>query len=102
LPPSSHILNEGLKKKGTPHAVHILSNIYVDNNLTLDLNEDYCHIYQETKLMFERAAMNLREWSSTCREFVNSLPVEERVSSNVNKVLGLQWDQLGDTMDLIR
>jgi len=50
--------------------------------------------------MFERAAMNLREWSSNCRKFVNSLPVEERASSNVNKVLGLLWDQLEDTIGI--
>jgi len=50
--------------------------------------------------MFQRAAMNLREWSSNCWEFVNSLPVEKRVSSNVNKVLGLLWDQLDDTIGI--
>jgi len=44
--------------------------------------------------------MNLREWSSNCWEFVNSLPMEERVSSSTNKVLDLLWDQLEDTIGI--
>ena len=90
-----------LQKEGTPLAAHVLSNIYVDNILlTLDLNEDYHHIYRETKLMFQKAAMNLREWSSNCQEFLSSLPGDERVSSHVSKVLGLLWDQPEDTISI--
>ena len=59
-----------LKKENTPLALHILSNIYVDNVLIGLYSDEECSgIYKEAKEMLQRAAMNLREWNSNCVEF---------------------------------
>ena len=51
-----------LQKEGTPLALHILRNIYVDN-VIIGINSisEICGVYKEAKPIFERAAMNLRE-----------------------------------------
>ena len=50
-----------LQKKGTPLALHILKNIYVDNVLIgVDSHSEICGVYKEAKLIFGKAAMNLR------------------------------------------
>ena len=89
-----------LKKENTPLALHILSYIYVDN--VFDSVEDCSGIYDEAKLMFQKAAMNLREWNSNCVKFLRSLPIGERTTSRAHctKVLGLLWDKVEDTISI--
>jgi len=73
----------------------------VDNVLIgMTLDDDYYSVYTEAKFIFQRAAMNLREWNSNCLEFLNCLPEGERSSSTVNKVLSVLWDQFGDKMSI--
>ena len=80
---------------------HILSNIYVDNVLIgLDSVEDCSGIYDEAKLMFQKAAINLKEWNFNCVEFLRSLPIGERTTSRAIKVLGLLWDEVEDTISI--
>ena len=52
-------------------------------------DDDYNSMYTEAKSIFQRAAMNLREWNLNCLEFLNCLPERERSTSTVNKVLGV-------------
>ena len=90
-----------LEKENTPLALHILTNIYVDNVLIgLDSGKGCSGIYKEAKLLFQKAAMNLREWNSNCVEFLRSLPIGERTSSRTTKVLGLLWDEVEDTISI--
>jgi len=90
-----------LKKENTPLALHILTNIYVDNVLIgLDSGENCSEIYKEAKLWFQKAAMALREWNSNCAEFLRSLPIGERTSGRATKVLGLLWDEAEDTISI--
>ena len=91
-----------LQKEGTPLALHILKNIYVDNVLIgVDSISDTCGIYKEAKSIFERSAMNLREWNSNCLEFLQSLPTGERSAmSDATNVLGLLWNQFEDTINI--
>ena len=51
-----------LQKEGTPLAIHILKNIYV-NNVLIGINSisEICGVYKEVKSIF---AMNLCEWNS--------------------------------------
>ena len=61
--------------------------------------EDTHGIYEEAKQIFQKAAMNLREWNSNCSEFSKCLPIGER-SSGIAKVLGLLWDLVRDTLSV--
>ena len=93
-----------LQKEGTPLALHILRNIYVDN-VMIGINSvsEICGAYKEAKSIFERAAMNLREWNSNCLEFLEFLPSHEKSAvSNHTNVLGLSWDQFKDTINIFR
>ena len=81
-----------LQDEGTPLALNILNNMYVDNVLmgTDSVEEAYC-IYQKAKIIFKKASMNLRQWNSNSEEFLKSLPPGERSLGNTNvmKVLGI-------------
>ena len=89
-----------LQKEGSPLALHILRNIYVDNVLIgINSVNEICGVYEEAKSIFERAAMNLRQWNSNCCEFSEFLPNYEKAAASDNtSVLGLSWDQFKDTI----
>ena len=44
--------------------------------------------------------MNLREWSSNSREFLNCLSVEERSIGKVLRVFGLLWNHVEDYIQI--
>ena len=62
-----------LQKEGTPLALNIMSNIYVDNVLlgAKDSKQAF-EIYLEAKAIFRRASMNLRECVSGHQTRMNS------------------------------
>ena len=64
-----------LRKIGTPIALDISNNIYVDNvSLGANSVEEVYKIYLESKEIFREASMNLREWVSNSFEFLDLLP----------------------------
>ena len=91
-----------LQKEGSPLALHILRNIYVDNVLIgINSVNEICGVYEEAKSIFERAAMNLRQWNSNCCEFLEFLPnCEKAAASDNTSVLGLSWDQFEDMINI--
>ena len=91
-----------LQKEGTPLALHILRNIYVDN-VMIGINSiiEISGVYKEVKSIFKRAVMNLREWNSNCFEFLELLPSREKsTASDCTNVLGLSWNQFKDTINI--
>ena len=91
-----------LQKEGSPLALHILRNIYVDNVLIgINSINEICGVYEEAKSLFKRAAMNLRQWNSNCRESLEFLPnCEKSVASDSTSVLGLSWNCFEDTINI--
>ena len=75
----------------------ICENIYVDN-IALGANsiQEVYNIYEQAKQIFERASMNLRQWSSNCNEFLDSLPNEDKSTGLMINVFGLTWNRLED------
>ena len=98
---SSFLLEATLKKEGSAIANMIRDNIFVDN-LCVGANsvDEACNIYKEAKEIFKRASMNLREWSSNSREFLNCLSVEERSIGKVLRVFGLLWNHVEDYIQI--
>ena len=77
---ASHFLLEAtvrhhLVQQNTPLATQAAENIYIDN-LILGMNSasDAKAAYQEVKSIFNKASMNLREWSTNCAEFQSTIP----------------------------
>ena len=59
-----------LKQDGSDCASLMCNNIYVDNlSVGADSVQEAYRIYEEAKIIFKRASMNLREWSSNCKQF---------------------------------
>ena len=78
-----------------------IQDTYVDNVATGKQNDaEAIEYYQEMKDTFGGMSMNLREWGSNSATFMNHLPEEDKVSSTVVKVLGLDWDRDRDTLSI--
>ena len=90
-----------LKKEGTRIAENIAENIYVDN-VCVGTNsaEEAVSLYEEAKSIFERASMNLREWTSNSEAFLNYLSEKERIKGNILKVFGIVWDRKSDHLQI--
>ena len=84
-----------LKQDGSDIASLMCNNIYVDNfSVGADSVQEACWIYEEAKIIFKRASMNLREWPSNCKQFLDYLPTKERSRGIVIKVFGLLWNSV--------
>ena len=56
---------------------------------------------RKQNLFFKRAAMNLRQWNSNCRESLEFLPnCKKSVASDSTSVLGLSWNCFEDTINI--
>ena len=81
----------------------IKQSMYVDNVITgVDNSEQAKEFYKESKVVFQKASMNLREWSSNSKEFLNAIPDIDKVGEFVTKVLGLVWNTQKDTLSTAR
>ena len=92
-----------LQKEGTPLALNIMSNIYVDNVLLgAKSSKQAFEIYLEAKAIFRSASMNLREWSSNSDEFLRLLPSDKvsLVKDDKIKVFGLSWHRVRDVINI--
>ena len=91
-----------LKQFGTPVSKAIGDNIYVDNvMLGATSVEQAYRIYVESKEIFQKASMNLREWMSNSVEFLNLLPSDERSSEGcVIKAFGIVWNHTDDILHI--
>ena len=90
-----------LKQIGTSVALKISDNIYVDNVL-LGANsvQNAYEIYLESKDIFKKASMNLREWISNCSEFLNLLPESDVVRGSIVKIFGIPWNYEEDYLQV--
>lgn len=96
---SSPFLLDHLKQAGTPIAEHLQQDIYVDNLITGVGNlQEAKSLYTESKTLFSSASMNLREWGSNSKEFIDFIAAKDRVSPITGKVLGIMWDHNRDIL----
>ena len=90
-----------MKQIGTSVASQISNNIYVDNVLLgADSVQDAYEMYLESKDIFKRASMNLREWISNSLEFLNLLPESEIIKGDTVKTFGIPWNYTEDYLQI--
>lgn len=78
-------------------AEEIRKNIYVDNILLPAAGtEDVLLKYKEAKVIFQGAAMNIREFVSNDPEFNERLPDEDRPRVVKGSFLGIRWNYNSD------
>ena len=64
-----------LNRAGTPVAKKISDNMYVDNIITgVATTKQADEFYKEAKPLFQSPSMNLREWTSNSKEFIQNIP----------------------------
>ena len=64
-----------LQNEGSVVAQKIVDNVYVDNVfIGTDSAKEAYQIYEEARNIFKKAFMNLRQWTSNSKEFIELLP----------------------------
>ena len=77
----------------------IVDNTHVDNILiSKRTTTDAQFYYAYAKSVFSSATMNLREWASNDKEFVASLPANDKSTSSTHKCLVMNWVTALDTL----
>ncbi|XP_063379405.1 uncharacterized protein LOC134666184 [Cydia fagiglandana] len=77
----------------------LANNIYVDNLLTgTESVDEALDLYKEAKDKFSEISMNLREWSSNSKDFLNQ--IQDVAPETTVKTLGLNWDLKEDSLQL--
>ena len=88
-----------LEQAGTPTSKKIMKHMYVDNLLTgVNSSKEAREFYSESKEVFQESSMNLREWGSNSKEFLKSIPEQDRVKETITKVLGILWNSVADQL----
>lgn len=82
------------------HKQNIASDIYVDNLVTgTQTVEEALVLYELLKESFGEISMNLREWKSNSKEFMERTPQEDHDTTPVTiRVLGIEWDTENDNL----
>ena len=57
--------------------------------------------YEKCKEVFDSASMNLRQWMSNDKKFMENIPEKDRTQSTTAKVLGMKWDAEEDVMSIV-
>ncbi|KAH7710607.1 Pao retrotransposon peptidase family protein [Aphelenchoides avenae] len=90
-----------LESIGTPLALEMLKNCYVDNVLlTADTVNEALAKYREAKEIFAQIGMPLREFASNSAEFNTAVDPADRADLTKLKELGIRWDILSDYWDI--
>lgn len=94
------VIDHHLHKYGTGIAENISENIYVDNVITGTKSiQEALELYNDSKKIFEGAAMNLRDWMSNSKEVLDMIPLyDQAANKKFMKILGLWWSVEEDTM----
>ena len=94
-------LRHHLTESKVPSASDVLANTYVDNVLHgVNSIPEAKNYYTSMKSVFTEASMNLREWCSNSEELMSSIPVHDRAKADTQKILGMDWDTLEDTLNV--
>ena len=94
-------INYHLAQSDLPVARKLQRVIYVDNVITgVSTPSEAKDLYVEAKGLFAAASMNLREWASNSKEFMDFVPHEDQAGKLEHKVLGINWDLINDTISV--
>ena len=90
-----------LASNGTKTADSILENLYVDNViLGCDTVDEAKTLHEETRSIFSRASMNIREWNTNNPAVAADFSPDISATSSQQSVLGLRWDSQRDTLNV--
>ncbi|KAH7711566.1 Pao retrotransposon peptidase family protein-like protein [Aphelenchoides avenae] len=95
------VIKKHLESEGTPVALEMLKNCYVDNVLLMADNVDEAlQKYRESKAIFAKAQMPLREYASNNTKFNDAVDPADRADLNKLRELGIRWNVTADYWDI--
>ncbi|XP_049884934.1 uncharacterized protein LOC126379949 isoform X2 [Pectinophora gossypiella] len=80
----------------------VADRCYVDNLVTEAKSQDEAlELYKETRETFNKLSMNIRDWISNDKEFMEKIPKEHRMKGKtIVKILGILWNVKDDILKL--
>src|SRR5678816_4381693 len=89
-----------VRNSDTDYEDVILNQIYVDNLFgTFDTEAGVEDFFLQSRSLFEKAGLNLREWVSNCQEANVKFRENKAAAEDTTiKVLGMEWDTNEDTI----
>ncbi|GMS88385.1 hypothetical protein PENTCL1PPCAC_10560, partial [Pristionchus entomophagus] len=75
----------------------LVTNLYVDN-VIINVDRPLSIMYTQSKQIFESMSMNLRDYASNDPDFISTIPESDQSSDNVQKLLGLLWNNDTDQL----
>ncbi|KAH7706709.1 Pao retrotransposon peptidase family protein [Aphelenchoides avenae] len=92
------VIKMHLENEGSPLALEMLKNCYVDNVLLLaDTVDEALQKYRDSKAIFAKIQMTLREYASNNSEFNTSIDQADRADLEKLRELGIRWDVTSTT-----
>ena len=103
--PSPYLLNTTVQhhliKQNDWISEHLQRSIYMDNILTgTDTEPEALQYYTSSRNCFQKAGMNLRQWTSNSPALNRQACADGVYSEPMAKVLGLNWNTKTDTLSL--
>ncbi|XP_073961562.1 uncharacterized protein isoform X2 [Choristoneura fumiferana] len=91
-----------ISKKNSKLLTNVANKCYVDNVVTGSrTTAEAIQLFNETRDTFEELSMNLRDWTSNDKDFIQIIPEQHRSKDTDEiKVLGLLWDKTKDILTL--
>ncbi|KHJ76545.1 hypothetical protein OESDEN_23835, partial [Oesophagostomum dentatum] len=94
-------LTSFLNTQNSEISAEIAKNMYVDNiMMSAETVEEAMDKYYESKRLFAKIGMNLREYISNSPEVNAQIPECDRLESGNMKLLGIKYDVLRDTFQI--
>ena len=93
-------LHHHVNQSEIAHKDAILEQIYVDNLFgTFETEEEIESYFLDTRSLFNKAGLNLREWASNSTLATSMFQTHNLgIEGNLVKILGMEWDVSSDTM----
>ncbi|KAK6764826.1 hypothetical protein RB195_024956 [Necator americanus] len=91
-----------LNSQNTDLAAEIGKNLYVDNiMMTADTAEEALQKYRDSKILFAKIGMNLREYISNSNEVNSQIPIRDRLENGPLKFLDVNYNTILDNFKVM-